>query len=72
MTRLPAALLAALLSVVCLTPAWAQPARGKKYALLVGVKEYDHAGLAPLSYTENDSARRWRSCSRARPETTWC
>jgi hypothetical protein len=29
-------------------------ADGKKYALLVGVTEYDHASLAPLKYTEND------------------
>src|SRR5262245_53828453 len=34
-----------------------QPARapqGKKYALLVGVKEYDHANLPDLKHTEND------------------
>jgi formylglycine-generating enzyme required for sulfatase activity len=32
----------------------AQPAKGRKYALLVGVKDYDHHKLAPLRYTEND------------------
>lgn len=31
-----------------------EAARGKRYAVLVGVKEYDHSGLSPLSYTEND------------------
>jgi formylglycine-generating enzyme required for sulfatase activity len=28
--------------------------KGKKYALLVGVKAYDHHKLAPLRFTEND------------------
>jgi formylglycine-generating enzyme required for sulfatase activity len=37
-----------------LLPAWGQAAKGKKYALLVGVKDYRHAGLRPLKYTEND------------------
>jgi hypothetical protein len=32
----------------------ARPAEGKKYALLIGVTEYDHASLPRLSYTEND------------------
>ena len=30
-------------------------AAGKKYALLVGVKDYDHADFATLKYTENDA-----------------
>src|SRR5687768_2306771 len=30
-------------------------ADGKKYALLVGVKEYDHASLGDLKYSENDA-----------------
>src|SRR5262245_23840201 len=41
---------------VCLVLVVTAPANaeGKKYALLVGVKEYDHFKLAPLKYTEND------------------
>jgi uncharacterized caspase-like protein len=35
-------------------PAQAQAARGKKYALLVGVKKYNHARLPDLYFTEND------------------
>jgi hypothetical protein len=31
-----------------------QSSKGKKYALLIGVKEYNHAQLSPLAYTEND------------------
>ena len=30
------------------------PAAGKRYAVLVGVKEYDHVKLKPLDYPEND------------------
>jgi len=33
---------------------FAQPPAGKRYALLVGVKEYRHPKLQPLRYTEND------------------
>src|SRR4051794_27781049 len=35
----------------------AAPARaeGKRYALLVGVTEYDHSAFAPLKYAENDA-----------------
>jgi hypothetical protein len=29
-------------------------ARGKRFALLVGVKDYDHSKFDPLKYTEND------------------
>jgi formylglycine-generating enzyme required for sulfatase activity/uncharacterized caspase-like protein len=32
----------------------AQADKGKKYALLVGVRTYDHCDLAELKYTEND------------------
>jgi len=35
-------------------PASAEPAKGKKYALLIGVTKYDHASLPTLQYTEND------------------
>jgi TPR repeat protein len=42
--------------LVCLAPAvWAEDGpKGKKYAVLVGITEYDHANLSPLKYTEND------------------
>jgi TPR repeat protein len=45
----PLLILAALLA--CAAPA---NAAGKRYALLVGVREYDHADLGELKYTEND------------------
>ena len=46
---------AALALALVLLPASAQPGEGKKYALLVGVQEYDHAKQFPaLSYAEND------------------
>jgi tetratricopeptide (TPR) repeat protein len=32
----------------------ARAARGERYALLVGVKQYDRSELTPLSFTEND------------------
>src|SRR5262245_59434417 len=35
-------------------PAWTQATKGKKYALLVGVKSYEHQKLRDLKYTEND------------------
>src|SRR5262245_47675675 len=47
---------ACALSVVALLlspPVSAQTA-GKRYALLVGVKDYEHDKLSDLSYTEND------------------
>jgi hypothetical protein len=34
----------------------AAPEPGKKYALLVGINEYDHAKLPALKYAENDAA----------------
>lgn len=40
------------LALLVSTPVGAE--EGKKYALLVGVKEYDHFKLSPLKYTEND------------------
>jgi uncharacterized protein len=42
--------LAALLSSVA-----SAQAAGKRYALLVGVKEYEHADFSNLKYTENDA-----------------
>jgi TPR repeat protein len=44
------ALLAALTVLLYIAPAHA----GKRYALLVGVREYDHADLRKLEFTEND------------------
>jgi hypothetical protein len=38
-----------------LVPGWSQETKGKKYALLVGVKSYDHSKLSDLKYTENDA-----------------
>ena len=45
-----------LLATLATLPICAVPARaaGKRYALLVGVREYDHSDLAALKYTEND------------------
>jgi TPR repeat protein len=48
-------LIALALAVVVLDlPGTAQAAEGTRYALLVGVIEYDHAKLPNLRYTEND------------------
>jgi hypothetical protein len=45
----------ALLAVALLGPVQARTAKGKKYALLVGVTKYDSANFGPaLEYTEND------------------
>src|SRR5207253_144408 len=52
--RLFAVIAALALLISSGTPALAQEAKGKKYALLVGVKDYDHSSLSPLKYTEND------------------
>jgi formylglycine-generating enzyme required for sulfatase activity len=49
---LPAVLAAAVL--VVLGPAAAQPAKGEKVALLVGITEYDHSKLPNLQYAEAD------------------
>jgi hypothetical protein len=37
-----------------LLPAWGQGGKGKKYALLVGIKEYEDRDLPDLKFTEND------------------
>src|SRR4051812_24607571 len=37
-----------------LVPAWSDEEKGKKYALLVGVNEYESGKLASLQYAEND------------------
>ncbi len=53
--RLPTCL-AALFALVLPCPAApaGEAARGKKYALLVGVLKYDHASLGDLEHTEHD------------------
>jgi hypothetical protein len=48
---LPAVLIAA---AVMTGSSPAQPPQGKKYALLVGVRAYNHRNLDDLKYTEND------------------
>lgn len=45
---------AVLLGQGLLPPAAAAEPKGKKYALLVGVKKYKHASLTDLAHTEND------------------
>jgi TPR repeat protein len=54
MPRRDAACLALALALSLPAGASARPPEGNKYALLVGVKDYRHASLAPLRYTEND------------------
>jgi WD40 repeat protein len=44
--------LAAVAACAALIPA--EPPAGRKYAVLVGVKEYDHSKLRPLDYPEAD------------------
>jgi hypothetical protein len=52
---LASASLIVALSGLALTPLAGQPpAEGKKYALLVGVREYDSGKFAELRFTEND------------------
>jgi formylglycine-generating enzyme required for sulfatase activity len=52
---LPGVLLASLAASLALLPAGlAQAARGRKVALLVGVRVYDHKKLEDLRFTEND------------------
>ncbi len=47
-------LLSGLLVGLGFVPGWTQATTGKKYALLVGVREYDSSALRPLEFTEND------------------
>src|SRR5215217_7845854 len=46
------------LALACLVamaaPALAEGGKGKKYALLVGVKSYEHSKLSDLEFSEND------------------
>src|SRR5436309_1997356 len=46
--------LASLLVALSAALVLAAPEEGKRYALLVGVKDYDHVKLRPLDYSEND------------------
>jgi TPR repeat protein len=48
------------------TPSLAQ--QGKRYAILVGPKTYDHSKLGPLDYTENDVAELYQLLPGARYE----
>jgi formylglycine-generating enzyme required for sulfatase activity len=51
-----AALLSSLVAaLILLDGTQAQTTKGKKYALLVGVREYDSAKFPTLEYTENDA-----------------
>jgi ubiquinone/menaquinone biosynthesis C-methylase UbiE len=43
-----------LVAAALLSPAQAQTGKGKKFALLVGVREYRHSKLDNLEFTEND------------------
>jgi uncharacterized caspase-like protein len=54
MTRRPAAWAALLLFGLALAPVLGQPADGKRYAVLVGVRQYQHDKLPELKYSEND------------------
>jgi hypothetical protein len=47
-------LTAVLLAAAAVLPLAGQEPQGKKYALLVGVKAYEHSKLPNLEYTEND------------------
>jgi len=42
-------------SLVSSQPLWAQAGRGKKYAVIVGVKDYDPEELSPLRFTARDA-----------------
>lgn len=46
--------MACLVSLLALTFGQADTKKGKKYALLVGVREYEHGNLTNLAHTEND------------------
>src|SRR5262249_42840796 len=53
----PAILSAATLLLTAPPPApGEEPAQGKRYALLVGINEYDHQALLKLEYAVNDVA----------------
>jgi TPR repeat protein len=52
--RLVAVLSLVIAAWLSAAPALARTPEGKKYALLVGVKSYDHASLSDLKHTEND------------------
>jgi tetratricopeptide (TPR) repeat protein len=53
MMRTPSVCCAALLALFTAAPLPAAE-KGGRYALLVGVRQYDRSQLTPLSYTEND------------------
>jgi formylglycine-generating enzyme required for sulfatase activity len=43
-----------LVALGLLLPGWTETPKGKSYALLIGVRDYQRATLTPLKYTEND------------------
>jgi formylglycine-generating enzyme required for sulfatase activity len=49
--------LAALVLLVLVLPGWTQADRGKKHALVVGVRGYDSSKMSHLKYTENDAEK---------------
>ena len=67
-TLIRCVVLCAVLLVLALVPSWSQDStRGKKYALLVGVTEYDSNHFSPLKFPGNDveemaDAARCRAC----------
>jgi formylglycine-generating enzyme required for sulfatase activity len=48
---------AALVLLGFVLPGWTQTERGKKHALVVGVRGYDSSKLRTLKYTENDAEK---------------
>ena len=60
-----------LVGLGALVPAWTQEAKGKKYALLVGVTEYDSSKFATLTYSENDVVESRPAARRPSSSPTW-
>jgi tetratricopeptide (TPR) repeat protein len=58
-------LLAGLLLALAAWPAWGQAAKGKRYAVLIGINAYEHPRLRKLRYAENDAAQLARLLRRA-------
>src|SRR5262245_49162343 len=52
---MPSRIAFAALAVALLSPAAPALAQGKRYALLVGVAEYESSAFSTLKYTENDA-----------------
>jgi hypothetical protein len=54
-SRWPVVLSALLVALTLPASAQTQPAKGRKHALVVGVRDYDASTLSALRYTENDA-----------------